>query len=82
MKKAQSMGINVVIVAAIALLVLIVITVIVARGGIGLSRGVDSCEAKGGQCTSGGSPDPLDPRWVPGEGTCQGSGQCYVYNYG
>lgn len=50
MKPAQSMGINLVIITAIALLVLIIIAIVVMGGGSDLREGLDRCSVQGGQC--------------------------------
>jgi hypothetical protein len=50
MKRAQSISMNVIIIAAIALLVLVILSVIfMGRMGI-WGKSVDDCVNKGGQC--------------------------------
>ena len=78
MRRAQGIGINVVIIAAIALLVLVIIAVIVAQSGGHLSDGLNRCSVQGGVCAA----NPADaPRgYVPtSEYTCaQQFEECYV----
>jgi len=52
MKKAQGISINVIIIAVIALIVLVVIAVVFTGRFTIFSRGVKSCEEKGGICVS------------------------------
>ncbi len=49
-RKAQSMGINVVIIAAIALIILVIIALLVSGAFQRLGQGATSCEAQGGTC--------------------------------
>ena len=49
-KKAQSISINTVIVAAIAIAVLVVTIVIFSRQSSTTVKNLDSCELKGGRC--------------------------------
>ena len=50
MKKAQSISINTIVIAAIALTVMILI-ILITTGSIGnFRRSADSCEVNGGQC--------------------------------
>jgi len=52
MKKAQSISINTIVVAAIALTVIILV-ILITTGSIGnFRRSADSCESNGGECLS------------------------------
>lgn len=78
MRKAQGIGINVVIIAAIALLVLIIIAVIVSQGGSSLQEGLNRCPVLGGQCSTT-SPTPFEDYRINDDGTCPEPSQtCYV----
>lgn len=49
-KKAQGMPMNLIIIAAILLIVLVVILFIFTGRAKDFTKGVESCEAKGGEC--------------------------------
>lgn len=78
MRRAQGIGINVVIIAAIALLVLVIIAVIVAQSGGSLQDGLNRCAVQGGICTS--TPEEVPQGYVQtDEYTCaQQFEECYV----
>ena len=50
MKRAQSMGINLVIITAIALLVLLIIAIVVSQSGGDIREGLAQCSVNGGEC--------------------------------
>lgn len=87
MRRGQSIGINVVIVAAIALLVLIVIALIVTSGARDLGQGTKSCVAQGGKCFKAGEmiPDGYTELYDASCGEFE-PGQitetCYKYDFG
>ncbi len=83
--KAQSMGINIVIIAAIALIILVIITLLVSGAFQRLGSGANSCEAQGGVC---GLPDGATAGSGPGQyslippGDHSSNCACYRFNYG
>lgn len=76
MRHAQSMGINLVIIAAIALLVLIIIAVIIGQGGTSIREGVQNCVVKGGTCSV---TYPGPDYQIEEDGLCDDGETCYVY---
>jgi hypothetical protein len=85
MRRAQSMGINVVIIAAIALLVFVIIAIVVASGGRDLARGTQSCIAQGGTCDfNPPGNDHINYEEVTDcENCCPQPGhRCWRYNFG
>jgi hypothetical protein len=52
MKKAQSISINTIVVAAIALVVMVLLILIVTQNLGGFRRSTASCESSGGSCIS------------------------------
>ena len=79
------MGINVVIVAAIALLVLIIIALVTTQGGRKLNEGANGCNANGGRCAAFPSELPGDEfDWVERRDLSCGETSedtCYVYQF-
>lgn len=79
MKQAQSMGLNLVIIAAIALLVLVIIAILVVGSGGDINEGLRSCPVMGGQCMM---QPPMDAAGsyteVPDATGCQEGYRCYV----
>lgn len=79
-RKAQSMGINVVIIAAIALIILVIIALLVSGAFQRLGQGATSCEAQGGVCGIPSGANPAQYTALPdyNRPDCQ----CYRFNYG
>ena len=76
MRRAQGIGINIVIISAIALLVLLIVAMVVTQGSGNLNQGLESCVVKGGQCYDPGA-QPLN--YVEIEGLCEQEVQrCYA----
>lgn len=76
MKRAQSIGVNTVIIAAIALLVLVLIAIIVTGSGSDVREGLTSCPVRGGECLAF---DPQDGRTPILDAECDGGLTCYGY---
>ena len=55
MKQAQSLSLNVVIVAAILIIVLFVVVLIFTGKIKGFTKDLENCEAKGGECAGVGN---------------------------
>jgi len=74
MKKAQSISINTIVVAAIALIVMVLIMMIFTGNMSRFKRNTDSCENNGGRCIA---EDTADEECAPPYGRLRTDYVCY-----
>ena len=76
--RAQAIGVNTIIIAAIALVVLAIIAFLVVDSGILVTEGLQTCSAQGGTCIEAGA-EPPQGYIADNELECQTPGYtCYT----
>jgi len=78
MKKAQGLSLNTIIIAALVIMVLVIL-ILVFTGRMGsFSKSSESCQSKGGICSSGEAPDGYMAGIGVLGGECPEDQTCYV----